>query len=486
MRLCTLFLLVALDMQAWASTYYLSPTGSDSAAGTVSAPWLSPNHALNCGDVILASPGAYNSANFQSWGTVSCPANNNVAWLECATFAACSITATSQSAMSINKSYWGVEGWVATATPAATYGACFKAYPTGSTTIHHIIFANNIANGCQDNGFTSTNNGATSSVDYLVIIGNIVYNAAQSSTECYSGISINQPMQSDSAAGTHIFVAGNFSYGNYDPSNCPSGDTDGEGLIFDSFENQLSGAAPYGGQTLAENNMLIGNGGRGLSVVDNQKTPHAAIYLKNNTIWKNNLDTHQSGSWCGELYLQNDSGVIATGNLIATGTATGCGANPTYSMAVGGSDGTNTISGNFAYSMNGSSPLSASNTGFVYGTNLLGVNPDFTNASVPAAPSCGTYSGVPACMATVVSNMTAQAASASGYGYQIPSATPVYDALFPQWLCNVALPVGLVTSGCASTVVPPVTPPATVLPSGTYTLSPGTTVVIQSGTITIK
>ena len=79
--------------------YYLSPAsagGSDSNNGlSPNSPWLTPNHPVNCGDVIMASPGtSYASASFSSgkWGTVTCKAGNNVAWLKCATFDACKIS----------------------------------------------------------------------------------------------------------------------------------------------------------------------------------------------------------------------------------------------------------------------------------------------------------------------------------------------------------------------------------------------------------
>src|SRR6201999_487629 len=75
---------------AQAKTYYLSPTGSDFNSGqSPSVPWLYPNHPLNCGDVIVAAASTtYSSAIFYTgkWGTVTCPAKNNVAWLQCATF----------------------------------------------------------------------------------------------------------------------------------------------------------------------------------------------------------------------------------------------------------------------------------------------------------------------------------------------------------------------------------------------------------------
>src|ERR1019366_5332798 len=87
------------------STYYIAPTsggGSDSNDGlTTGTPWLSPNHPVNCGDVLSAAVGTYASANFYNgkWGAVTCSAGNNVAWVKCATAFGCTITDTSQSPM---------------------------------------------------------------------------------------------------------------------------------------------------------------------------------------------------------------------------------------------------------------------------------------------------------------------------------------------------------------------------------------------------
>ena len=48
---------------AHAKTYYLSPTGNDGYPGeSASQPWLSPNHPVNCGDVIVAAPSGNYSA----------------------------------------------------------------------------------------------------------------------------------------------------------------------------------------------------------------------------------------------------------------------------------------------------------------------------------------------------------------------------------------------------------------------------------------
>ena len=48
----------------------------------------------------------------------------------------------------------GVSGWEVTTTASANNGICFQAFPpTSGANIHHIIFANDIANGCQGAGF---------------------------------------------------------------------------------------------------------------------------------------------------------------------------------------------------------------------------------------------------------------------------------------------------------------------------------------------
>src|SRR5580704_5903953 len=96
------FLVSALP--ASATSYFLATAaggGSDSNNGLSSgAPWLSPNHAVNCGDTITAAAGTYSQSNFTSgkWGTVTCAGGNNVAWLICGTFDGCKISTANQDA----------------------------------------------------------------------------------------------------------------------------------------------------------------------------------------------------------------------------------------------------------------------------------------------------------------------------------------------------------------------------------------------------
>ena len=445
-----------MPMCANASTYYLSPSGNDGNNGlSTSSSWLTPNHPVNCGDTILAVPGNYSAANFYTgkWGTVSCESGSNVAWLKCQTFDSCKIYTTVNQGMWVDKSYWGVQGWEVTTSASDTYGTCFIAQPNynNPVTIHHIIFANNVANGCAQTGFASVNRGQVG-VDYLSVVGNIAYNAAQGSGTCASGISIYQPVQSDSQQGTHIYVAGNFSYANVEPSRCNGGSpTDGEGIIFDSFDGSQGGLAPYWSQAVAYNNIVVGNGAKGIEVNGNTAgSYHANLYFNQNTTWGNLTDPNQSWLGCSEISAVTARDTHLYGNLVSTDGATGCGGHAIYALSLAAGDSSDSAVNNFAFGYNGNNVFLYDNGSFTLGANTLGVSPSFASPQVPGAPSCSGTSGVTACMASMVADFAPKTASAKGFGYQVPSATPAQDALFPQWMCSVTLPSGLITMGCAA------------------------------------
>lgn len=457
-------LFLSLASSAWATTYYLATAaggGSDSNNGTSpSTPWLTPNHAINCGDVILAAASAaYVDTNFRpnQWGVVTCPAGNNVAWLKCETFDACKILIAkvdAHNAMTPTQSYWGVQGWEVTAT--ADGNACFEAYPPNSlTTIHHIVFANDIANGCYLGGFTSGQNGLAG-VDYIAIVGSIAYNAARTSENCNSGIDIVSPVNSDTLLGTHMYIAGDFSWGNVNPTPCGGGTpSDGQGLFVDTIQ-------PYSGQIAIENNISVFNGGMGIKTYLNSTgAPNAPIFISHNTTFGNQTG-HIATSICSEIALQSSLSSQVFFNLVVTGAATGCTSTQNiYALAVSAPDSTDNLFSNFLYSATGSNTV-GTGTGFSYGTNnVTGTNPHLANPVKPGAPNCASFASVPACMATMIANFTPTTASAVAYGYQVPGTTQTYDPLFPQWLCNANLPTGLLTMGCLSSSSLPTSPTVT-------------------------
>jgi hypothetical protein len=401
---------------------------------------------------VIAASGTYSASNFNvgKWGTVSCAASDNVAWLQCATFDTCRISSTSSDGMWVDASYWGVQGWEIT-TSNNIYGACFHAGPSGGSTVHHIIFANNIANGCMGGGFNSYNRSTSASVDYIVYIGNIAYNTAQGTGACYSGLNIYQPIASDTNAGTHMYIAGNFAYNNVDASPCNGGlTTDGEGINLDTFDFSQGGGPAYTQQAVVQNNIALSNGSSGI-LIENNKTgsSQAHVYIKYNTTYGNLKATNRS--FCiglGEVYAQAAGNVTVTNNLTMTNAATGCQGDAIYAAAVADSNSSNTFANNWLYSAAGYNMFSNNNGSFAYGAQTVGSSPAFASTTMPGAPSCGGSANVTSCMAKVIANFTPTVAAAKAYGYQPPSSTSISDPLFPQWICKANIPPGLVTMGC--------------------------------------
>lgn len=433
-------LLILLSSPAWATAYFLSPSGSDGNNGlSTGAAWASPNHAVNCGDTLTAAVGSYSNSSFtyNKWGTVTCTANNNVAWVICATFDGCKITATGSSVMgmAISQSYWGVQGFEVTATQDTN--TCFFVYPSNSVSIHHIIFANNIANGCYAGGFGTVNDGSFG-VDYLAIVGNIVYNAAQGTAECYSGISVAAPKASDTLPGTHIYIGWNYSFENVDPATCAGvAATDGEGIILDTLT-----AFSYVQQIAIENNLVMYNGSYGIIAF----SAGGPIYMDHNTAYGDMTQSGHAAAACGEIEISTASKTEAFQNIAQTVTPAGCGGSTAYAYYVVAGDATDHVYQNWGYDSLGNNSGSASSGGFAFGpNNAFGASPSLSSPTKPSAPSCGSFSSVPTCMATVKSNFSSSAAPA--YGFQSARSGSVYNPLFPQWLSNVNLPAGLVSLG---------------------------------------
>lgn len=436
------------------ATYYISPTGNDTNLGTSGSPWLTPNHPVNCGDLISAASGSYAYGNFRvgEWGPVTCINGNNVAWLKCATFDACkiNINATGNNAMAISQSYWGIQGWEVTASTVST-NLCFETFPPNATTqIHHIIFANDIANGCGDGGFGvgGIQGPPNYGVDYTVFIGDIAYNGAQDNANCYSGIDMIPPTNSDTLPGTHIYIAGNFAWGNVDPNPCGGGlPTDGQGPSIDS-----PSVTAYSGQIVIDNNISIFNGATGVQTFDNTgNTPNALTYIRQNTTYGNQTGSTNANP-CAEININLALSTEVYFNLVQAGSnlcVTPGPVNRTEYALGSSSDGTSDVfHHNFIYSAGGNNTNTSS---ALLVSNVSGTNPNFANPVVPGAPSCSSFASVPACMATVIANFTPTAAGAKPYGYHVPTTTSIYDPLYPQWLCTVTnLPTGLVTPGCVT------------------------------------
>jgi hypothetical protein len=247
-------------------------------------------------------------------------------------------------------------------------------------------------------------------------------------------------------------VAGNFSYSNIEPRKCNgTSPTDGEGIIFDTFDgSQGALPSPYAADAVAENNIVVGNGGKGIEVSNNARgSSHAAIYINRNTSWGNLVDPNQAWLGCGEISLNDAFNVHVTNNLISTSSATGCGGHSIFAITVAAGNGTDTVNHNLAFGFAGNHAFVHRSGSFLFGAdNILGRNPQIANARIPGPPNCQGASSVPACMASTVRDFMPRDARDAEFGNQVPVSGSVFNPLFPQWLCNVNLLPGLVTSGC--------------------------------------
>jgi hypothetical protein len=450
-------------------TYYVSPTGSDSNSGlTTAAAWATPNHAVKCGDVIIAASGTYNG-NFGNWGTVSgCPSTSGgidgaggiyfatllcagklqTCNINCAT-AVCSGTA----AMNVTASNWAIEGWAATGNGSQARAFQANGAGSGTTIVHHIAFINDIAyNSAEAFG---TNDGALNhnipgnGVDEFAVVGDIAY-ASNQDPICLAAIDDAGPANYDKNAGTHVFWAGNFAFSNR--SACVS---DSEGMMFDTFD-----AHGYTGQSVIEQNMVWQSTRGGVQITyQGLNAGNAPMYIFNNTFFSNDAGPGVGGYAVGDINVQSTTSAlpypvsiynnISRTNYVTTGNqGTSYGGvyaaltGGAYNVTWGGSGNQNIFKGEETTCLGSCDPT---NNVIAFNGGPLGTNtyadPGFANATDLLAnrsgtPNCSSYTNVNACMAQAIADLTPTAAGMTGKGYQRPGACTA-DPYFPTWLKGV-------------------------------------------------
>jgi hypothetical protein len=465
-------------------TYYMSPTGSDSNNGlTAATAWASPNHSLNCGDVIVAAAGSY--PDLQGWGTVSnCPSASGgidgrggvyFATLLCGGpyVGSCYITTktnttSNTTAIEIAANNWAVEGWyINTSGLGRAYEAYACTYAKGL--LHHIAFINDISANNLDAADTddcgqahSTSVPSTVGVDYFATVGMIAQNSAQDPI-CLAAIDVVGPGVLDINAGTHYFIYGNFSYANQN-THCRSM-YDIEDYMFDTWD-----AHNVTTQGVIANNIGFDADRMCIQLVwQNLVSDAATIKIYNNTCFKNN--NYTGGDYMdGEINLgshANDMPYVTTvqNNLAyqPLSISSGGGAVAAFAQYFTINKLTNGGSGteNFFRANNSSCKLAHCNStydaeasGLVanLGTNTY-TNPAFANttdllANRVGVPNCSGYTTTTACMGwdantrtlttpSIISDLVPAASGTSGKGYQKPSTTCAANADYPTWLKGI-------------------------------------------------
>jgi hypothetical protein len=498
--------------------HYLRPAGSDTNCnGTANVDdsvgvrpncgWATPNHSINCGDVIVTAAGSYSgfgTFNNGNWGTVSnCPSTSGgidgmggiyFAVLLCAgpDVGSCSVNGGSVEAFRVDQSHWAVEGFTATQNTNATAG-CYNA-ENDSSEQKFVAFINDIASTCDLSGYTASGGGCGSvcgSFDYMAAVGVLAFNAANSiSPFCGSGISMSPGVPDKTLSGTHIFIAGYFgAYNTNAPGGCTVGrsppHSDGEGIIFDTYAGGYSGG--YNKQVVLEQAVIWHSGNACVEAFPNGNGTSddlAQYKVLNVTCYSNEQDSQANCN--GELFLNNvyptstGSWTVQKNIFYAPNTppcvgATGAGAvvtnNPTHPtlanppINISGNyiwsatpPTTNTTGPNNTYVVNGPGPTF--NAPWVFGTNTY-ADPGLAspNSLFSSSPNCAGYASVTDCMNTgfsVYAHVTPSIAPTT-IGYAPPGAcTP--DPLFPIWLkgivylqwdgTKVVQKAGLITMPC--------------------------------------
>lgn len=465
-----IFAILLWALPASATHFFLNTAangGSDSNNGlSAGAPFLTLNHSFNCAtdDVTAAggtytSPVVYTASNFQGggFGTNTCAAGHGFVPVICGTFLGCYDQGTNTNAMKIGSSYWAIIGWHLSTT--GTVGSCIAVQST-SGVIHDLLFANNFLDGCISSGITTANTGTTASEDYVYAIGNAIWNAAQSTQFCDSGITFYQLIQLDSAPGTHILAEGNFLIDNVAGFHCNANSTtfDGEGIAFDSLDFGQGGGTPYLPQVVARNNYALFNGGYGIATTGSGST--AKLYIHHNTLVGNMKANPTDFTTVGDLVLFAFPGVVQNAevafNLVKTGAATGGqgGAHPLYAGLILNGDGSDHMYADWFYSAAGNNTQATTSAGFSFGpSNVTGSDPNLPSPVDPGEPNCTGATSIPNCMAGVIAAMTPANAAAKAYGAQpVDNAlVQTFDPIYPQVLCNanvIPLITGLITQHC--------------------------------------
>jgi parallel beta-helix repeat protein len=303
--------------------YYVSPTGSDLNSGAQTKPWLTLQKANDylakdgtaAGTCINIAPGKYSAGVHLTAGGNLASSTGYVVW-RCQSHIKCAITADGDPwhpSFGINTAngpnYVIIDGFDLAASTPVTYGigVAINNNATGRTnglpSAHHIWIINNNIHGFGQAGID------TLEADWLFVLHNHIFNNSSVTCDAQgSGVSIVVPKATPNYTLTyddqtwapfHQIIAWNITQNNM-LTACGSAsnayDTDGNGIIMDTFNGSGVDNVLYPDQTLVAFNVAFANGGKGIQVFRS-----ANVTVLNNTAYNNNLDPWDSGIPRGEI-----------------------------------------------------------------------------------------------------------------------------------------------------------------------------------------
>jgi parallel beta-helix repeat protein len=277
-----------------ANTFYVAADGNDGNPGTQQAPWRTIQKAtkmLTPGQTVLVGTGIYDNRVFiersglpDAYITFKAAPNANPA---------IRITQPNEEGVTVyGVSYIRVEGFEIVyqgPNPQGNVGLQYTngmaAYPNDALLQpHHVEFVRNRVHEFPGQGVGS---GQT---DYMLIEGNTIWNNSKWNPYQTSGISLYQSADFDLAPGFHNIIRGNVVFQNENKVgnlDAPPVITDGNCIIIDDQRRRQNiliqlPKGPYESDTLIENNVCAGNGGRGIHVFNSDN-----VLVRNNTLYNN-------------------------------------------------------------------------------------------------------------------------------------------------------------------------------------------------------
>ena len=301
--------------------YYVATDGSDSNPGTQASPWLTIQNADTAAGGRVAGDCVNVAARYLRCRRPAHPRRQprfiyrlrglslpDAGWMQDHRLGWKRGTSLQYLKYGSGPNYLMLDGFELAASSKTLYGVGVEVYfpdgnDTGGTTSHHIWIINNIIHGYGQAGV------GTGGGEYVYFLHNLAYgntNTACSAQGSGIGIVIARaitgytPTAADLAwAPFHNVVEWNVAYDNI-INQCGTAsdpyDTDGNGIIMDTFNNAGSTNVVYPYQTLVANNVSYNNGGKGVHIFRSDY-----VTVANNTAYDNNLDPFNPGIGRGEI-----------------------------------------------------------------------------------------------------------------------------------------------------------------------------------------
>jgi hypothetical protein len=305
------------------ANYYVSPSGKDSNPGTQAAPWATLQHANDslptngsaAGTCINVVPGTYSSGVLLTAGGAFPDPTGYVVY-RCETLDGCKITADGDPWHPVfffrtagGPNFVFIDGFEMAASQQATYGLGVNitnnsnGAPNSSPAAHHVWIVNNVIHGYGQAGI------GAGEADWIFTVHNLAYDNSHVTCDAQgSGIGYvvakhtpNYTPHGDDSyiAPYHQVIGWNIAHDNIlmacgNASN--PYDTDGNGIIIDTFNGSGVDNVLYPDRTLVIGNVTYSNGAKGIHVFRS-----AYVDVANNTSFNNNLDPWNQGFPRGEI-----------------------------------------------------------------------------------------------------------------------------------------------------------------------------------------